>query len=181
MNTAKGVSARWRIVGLEYGMKLNDVNADEINTWAGERIAKQNLPLPAKPRYEDPEFQFPDDPADLTMMQLGQLMLRFAGFLGYSIHLLGLAESELTLVESELNGKVAGLSGPVRTALGRVKAEVIENAVLSNNPQLIPLHKRRLELTAIITRLGSMTKIYEKMYQALSRDLARREVESRVQ
>ncbi len=162
-------------------MQLSDVNADEINTWAGERIAKQNLPLPAKPRPGDPEYLFPDDPSDLSTMQLGQLMLRFAGFLGYAVHLLGLAESELTLVESELAGKVAGLAGPVRAALGRVKATEVENTVLSNNPQLVPLHKRRLELTAVITRLEPMTKIYEKMYQALSRDLARREVESRVQ
>ncbi|KKK56056.1 hypothetical protein LCGC14_3068350, partial [marine sediment metagenome] len=82
-------------------MKAIDIKADGINKWAKDIIAKKNLPIPKKPKQGDPEFDFPDDPSELSPTKLGQMMMRFTSYFGYTQWLLGLADSEFALVDSE--------------------------------------------------------------------------------
>ncbi|KKK58347.1 hypothetical protein LCGC14_3045360, partial [marine sediment metagenome] len=81
---------------------MGGLNAQEIHDWATERVNAQRLPLPSKPKNNEPEYEFPTDPSSLTSTELGQLMLRFASWYGYTVRLLGTADSELTLVDAEL-------------------------------------------------------------------------------
>ncbi|KKN00880.1 hypothetical protein LCGC14_1133310 [marine sediment metagenome] len=162
-------------------MKATDIKADDINTWAKEIIGKKRLPAPAKPKGKDPEYTFPDDPSTLSPTGLGQQMMKFASYFGYTQWLLGLADSEFALVDSEykVNMNVAGIK--IREDLGRVAADVVEAAVLHEDESLTPLYERRQKLLVIKIQLESRLKIYEKMYNALSRELARREMETRIQ
>ena len=156
------------------------LNAQEIHDWATERVNAQRLPLPSKPKNKEPEYEFPTDPSSLTSTELGQLMLRFASWYGYTVRLLGTADSELTLVDAELKLTVHQRGLEIRDTLGRVSADVVEAAVLKEHAELGPLNKRRLELTAVKIQLEARLKIYEKMHLALSRELARREMEARI-
>ena len=162
-------------------MKAIDIKADDIHKWARDIIGKKNLPIPKKPKGTDPEFSFPDDPSALSPTKLGQLMMRFTSYFGYTQWLLGLADSEFALVDSEykVNMNVAGIQ--VREELGRVAADVVEAVVLKNDSSLTPLYERRQKLTAIRIQLESRLKIYEKMNYALSRELTRRDMETRIQ
>lgn len=162
-------------------MKATDISASEIDQWAKDIIRTKNLPSPAKPKEDSPEYIFPEDPSDLGQNALGQHMMRFASYFGYTQWLLGLADSEYALVDSEykVHMNIAGLE--IREKLGRVAADVVEAAVLDEDEELTPLYERRQKLTAVKIQLESRLKIYEKMYNALSRELARREMESRIQ
>ncbi len=159
---------------------MGGLNAQEIHDWATERVSAQRLPLPKKPSEKDPEYEFPTDPASLNNPELGQLMLRFAGWYGYAVRLMGTAESELTLIDAEFRLTVNQQGLEIRETLGRVSADVVEAAVLKEHEELGPMNKRRLELTAVKIQLEARLKIYEKMHLALSRELARREMEARV-
>lgn len=163
-------------------MNALDVDSSELFDWATERVKRQNLPLPKKPRGADPEYDVVDDPDSLSSIELGQRMSRFAAWLTYCARLVGVVESELVLVEAEYKLKVNAAMIDAREALpGRPSADLVEAYVLRRDDELGPLYKRRLELVAIKAQLEPRLRIYEKAWQALSRELTRREIETRVQ
>lgn len=161
-------------------MKPEEIKAKDINEWAMGRIKGLGLPLPRKSKGTDPEFSFPDDPDEMTSTEVGQLMFRFADWFAYATRLLGMVDSELVLVESEYKLKVNMRGIKLREKLGRVSADVIESAVLAKDGDITEIYKRRLELLAIKTHLEARTKIYERGYQAMSRELTRREMGTRL-
>lgn len=162
-------------------VKPLDLHAQDIHTWAAEKIAKQHLPLPARPRFEGEEFSLPDDPASLTNTELGSWMLRLASLRAYAVRLLGIAESELVLVEQEYRLRVNSAGLQIREELsGRPAADVVESAVLARDGGIGPLYKRRLELVAVKAQLEPRVKVYEIASVALSRELSRREMEVRL-
>ena len=160
--------------------KPSEINMGELFDQVRGKVEKHHLPLPAKPKGSDVEFDFPDDPSALHGVQLGQMMLRFAGFFAYTQRLLSVLESELVLVDAEYRLQVNVASIEVRKDLGRLSAEVIEANVLADNEALTLLYKRRLELLSIKKLLEGRLSVYEKMGYALSRELSRREMEARL-
>ena len=142
---------------------------------------RQLFPLPKRPKIKDEGCELPDDFSTLSNVELGQLMGRFASWLGYGQRLLGLCESELLLVESEYRLKVNAAGVAVREELGRVSQDVIADVVLERNEDLTPLYKRKLELTTVKVQLESRLRTYERAWNALSRELSRRELEAKIQ
>ena len=159
----------------------NLLDSKAILRWVQEKMEKLRLPAPARPKYKDPEFIIPADPSSLTTTELGQRMLQTAGWYAYCQRMFGLCESELVLVDAEFKLKVNIIAYELRKELGRVNQEAIESiAVAKNKEELSPLYERRLQLTAVKKRLESQLLIYERVYQALSREQSRRELEARV-
>jgi len=156
------------------------IDGKQVSDWAAEKVLKQHLPLPAKPKGKEPEFEYPSDPTAITLSELGQWMLKLAGWHGYAIRLVGVADAELTALSAEYEMRVNSLGSEVRAELGRVNAQVVEATVLQNHPELEPLFKRRLELSTVKVHLDTRARIYEKLWNALSRELARREMEIRI-
>lgn len=150
-----------------------------------KKVESKGLPLPHKPTTKDPEFEFPEDPSGLSGTRLSQMMGRFTAWYAYTQRLLGLLDSELTLVDAEYKLLLvqAGLRLRSESEYGkRPSADIIEGAVLLEaDDDLLGLRDRKLELTAIKVQLASRILIYEKCYQALSRELTRREMEARIQ
>lgn len=161
-------------------MKPIDLKSSDIHSWAEEKLRKQNLPLPAKPKGENVEYEFPEDPNSVTNIELGQLMAQFASFFGYTQRLLGLAESEFILVEAEYKLQIHTRGIKLREEHGRISADAIEAMVLGEDGDLTELYKRYLELLTIKTQLDSRIKIFQAAYSALSRELSRREMEVRL-
>ncbi len=163
-------------------MNALDVNSDEIKEWANNKMARQGLPVPVKPHGGDPEFEYPEDPSKLTPVQIGQWMAKFTGWFNYATTLLGRVASELVPVEAEYRLKVNTLRADVLDGLpSRPAAEVVESEVLKGHDELGPLYKRRLELQTVEKILDARVKIYDRGYQAMSRELTRREMEGKIQ
>ena len=149
--------------------------------WVNERMAKQNLPPPAKPKLKDPEFTIPTDPSKLTNHELGSRMLQTSAWYAYAQYLLGRCESELVLVEAEFRLKANVVMQELRKEVGRINQEAIESIAVANNPEeLGGLYERRVQLMSIRKQLESRILIYEKGYNAFSREQSRREMEARV-
>lgn len=156
------------------------MNAKDTLEWVSGKMREHRLPQPAKPKGKNPEFSFPDDPSKLGNPALGKLMMKFSAFYGYAQYLYGMADSEYQLVDEDYRTKINQLGISVREDLGRVAADVVEAEVLSRNrEELAELKERRRKLTAVRIQLESRLKVYERMNNMLSRDLARREIESR--
>jgi len=146
-------------------------------------MLKQRLPLPKKPRAADPEFQYPEDPGILEPIEIGQWMSKFTSYFNYVTSLLGRVTSELVLVEAEYKLQVNSRRSEViaNLTITRPAAEVIEAEVLAQHDELGPLYERRLQLLTIKETLEARAKIYERGYQAMSRELSRREMEAKLQ
>jgi hypothetical protein len=156
------------------------MKAKDTLSWVDDKMKEHRLPRPKKPKGRDPEFEFPDDPSKLNSSQLGKLMMRYTAFYGYAQYLYGMADSEYTLVDEDYRTKINQLGIAVREDLGRVSADVVEAEVLNRNKkEFAKLKERRRKLIAVRTQVEARLKIYERFYNALSRDLARREIESR--
>ncbi|KKK99466.1 hypothetical protein LCGC14_2632460 [marine sediment metagenome] len=87
----------------------------------------------------------------------------------------------MLLVESEYRLRVNAAGVAVREELGRVSQDVIADVVLERNEDLTPLYKRKLELTTVKVQLESRLRTYERAWNALSRELSRRELEAKIQ
>ena len=163
-------------------MNATEVSSAEIQDWAEDKMGKQRLPLPTKPKGKDVEFEYPEDPSKLVSIEIGQWMSKFTGWLTWTTSLLGRITSELVLVEAEYRLKINSFRSEVLADLpGRPAAEVVEAEVLKQNDELGPLYERRLQLMTVKETLESRAKIYERGYQAMSRELSRREMEAKLQ
>ncbi len=162
-------------------MRPIEVNATEVQEWANEKLSQQRVPLPKQPIAKEATFQLPEDPDDLTLSELGQHMLRLNAYYAYARRLLGILEGELVPVEAEYKLKVTAAGNKIRGSgeIGkRPSADVVEAEVLSDSEDLGPLYERRLKLLTIKAQLQARLDIYERSYQAMSRELTRRSIEA---
>lgn len=158
----------------------SNIDGSEINERIKERQEKIGLPLPAKPKGFGKEYDFPEDPNSLQSVELGQLMLRMAGFNGYALRVIGGLEAEQVALEAEYRVAIADAGREIREKMGRVAADTIESLALANSPGLMPLYRRLTEIRVALARMNSLSKIYTSQAGALSRELSRREMDSRV-
>lgn len=143
--------------------------------WAQSKLQDLSLPQPRRPATEEKEYDFPEDPDSLTTTELGQLMLRFAGYAGYRMRQLGVLESELVALDREWKLKVGSYGTSIREQLGgRPSIETVEAYVLNAHPELLPLYKRVTELETVRANLKRQVETYEYAWQALSREQSRR-------
>lgn len=157
-----------------------NIKNEDIKTWVDEKMNKQRLPLPARPQAANPEFSFPEDPSLLSSIEVGQWMARFTAYLTYTARLLGNVESELVAVDAEYRLKInMGRDEVMDNLPKRPAAEVVEAEVLRRTPEITPLYERRLKLLAVKAQLMARITIFERSYQAMSRELSRREMEAR--
>jgi hypothetical protein len=163
--------------------QTTDVGLDgqAIYSWALERIKKQQLSLPAKPKQWVLEYELPEDPGLLTSLELGQLMLRLAAAYGYILRLLGVLDAEHTAIDAEYVTRVHTYALSARAELGRVNKELVEAHVVFEHAELRGLRKRRVELQTCRVLLDAYSKIYIFHHQALSREQSRRAEESRME
>jgi hypothetical protein len=146
----------------------------QVLDWAKGKLRAQRLPLPKKPAADKPEYEFPEDPDALTSVELGQLMLKYAAYHGYTLRLMGVLDAELTALESEYQLKVQTYGLEARQELGRVAFDAIEAAVLQKRRELVGVKKRITELRTVRASLEASSQIYERHWNALSREQARR-------
>jgi hypothetical protein len=161
---------------------MTDVDHEALFKLALEKVGKHNLPLPKKPNFDEAEFEIPEDPDDLTTIELGQRMMQATAFYGYSKRLLGVLDAELVPLDYAYNLRIQQHGNLLRVdpTFKNRSGEIIEAAVLANNDSLAPLLARRLELRSIKVLLEARLEIYDRTYTVLSRELSRREVESRI-
>ena len=161
-------------------MNAFDVDSDEVLGWATDRVARQNLPLPKKPKDFGDEYSIPDDPDDMESVELGQLIARFRSWIAYCVRLIGVTESEQVLLDDEWSLRMGAAMLDARNELGSgAKKDMLTAWALRESDDLGPLYLRRTQLKAVMAQLEPRLKIYERGYRALSRELSRREIETR--
>lgn len=159
------------------------MNSEDVIQATATAMGRLRLPAPARSKIEESEYSFPEDCSteSLSSTELGSKMLHFNALLGHTQWRLGQLESKLIAITAEYRIRVQqyGLEWKAAADVKRPSADVLEAAVLTEHTELVPLYQKKTELEAIQAQLESHVKIYERGWAALSRELARREMEVR--
>ncbi len=159
-------------------MSTATIDSKAIFDEASDRVARRGLPLPRQPSGKNLEYNYPDDPDSMSDIELGQKMSKFMAWYTYCMRLLGIVESEQVPVESEYMQRMGVAILEVRETLaGRPPAKLVEALILRDDVELGKLHKRKIELASVKAQLKPRLKIYNESWNALSRELTRRNME----
>lgn len=148
---------------------------------ANKILKDLGAPSPEKPKEFDKKFEFPTDVSRLKIHELGNQMLMFAAFRSYCDSQLASLESSMII----LSGVYEIILGYEMFTIqnehtgGRLVKEQMIAAAIQENTILNDLWQRKLEREAVINSLKAKYRMFDQSYQALSRELARREIESR--
>jgi len=146
-----------------------------------EKLSATGLPMPARPKDYGEEYDFPADPTALTSTGLGQLQARLAGWHGYAIRLLALAEADHDLLANRFDialGRkmnLLGLAGGKRQLKDTLRA-----AALAAEPILESAANALAEKSAYMKILKAQASIFEAQAKTLSREQSRRSDEIRM-
>ena len=149
-------------------MKATDVKTADVMQWAKDEIQRQGVLTP----------KYPDDQTTIDEAELSEYMREFSAMYSWATRLLGLTEAELHLVENEVNLYVDAKKPTVK-AEGRVTKEVAAAIILSTDEHIGEAYESLQRLSALHTMLEAVCRACDKSFQALSRDLSRREIEIR--
>ena len=143
---------------------------EEITKWARDKVKELKVSIP----------DFPEDHTAIGNVELQQYMSRFSGAYAWSSRRVGLTEIDYTAASEVLTNELNIKGLKYREGLGRVSVDVVNAAVLEGDEELRDLNLQVMKLKALLTLLETSSRICDKLWQALSREQARREMESRL-
>ena len=145
-----------------------------------DRLDGTGLPWPKRPGDYGTEYEFPSDITVKSPASVGKLQSRLAGWEGYVIRLLALADIDLDLLQISydiaLGEKMAEIqkSGSKCTLKDTLRAEAL-TAVPALKRATFAIAERK----ALVSALKAQKSIYEKQRNAVSREQSRRSDEFR--
>jgi len=134
--------------------------------------------LPNKPTTFGKDYDFPEDINKLTSQELGKWMFKLAAWKGYALRMASVTESEASLVEDAYNVLLAKAASEVILEK-RINKELLSGRALASNPDLQKLKVRFMETAAEVISLKRVLEIYTMEIEIISREITRRDIESR--
>lgn len=145
-----------------------------------ERLDDSGLPWPAKPKDYGEEYSFPTDPTTLTYQALSQLQARLAGWHGYAVRLLAVADVAASTLQKRfdlaLGMKMAEVEPEHKSSL----LSVLRSHALLADPRLEKAAYTLIEKDAYAKALKAQASIFEMQAKAMSREQSRRSDEIRL-
>lgn len=145
------------------------------------RLNDSGLPWPAKPKDYGEEYSFPTDPTTLNYQALGQLQARLAGWHGYAVRVLALADVDHDILDGRFNIALGMKMSALEKASGKrglkdtLRAEALAaEATLSNAAYGL------VEKAAYVKAMKAQASIFDQQAKALSREQSRRSDEIRL-
>jgi hypothetical protein len=142
-----------------------------------KRIPSVIVSLPSKPASFGQEYTFPEGIENLPSMILGGWLLKLAAWRGYVIRLLSKIEMDEKVLEEFLQTKIA-----VQIAKGTekkiTKDQALGRVVLEKEGS--ELRSELIAKSAQVVSLKRVLEIYTTQFEAISREISRRGIESRL-
>ena len=135
-----------------------------------------NHPLPLKPKSFGKEYEFPEEVSNIPSLQLGNWLLKLAAWRGYTIRIVARIEMEYTIMDETFNAKVT--KQLAQTSDKRITKEQAVGKVLSD-PEDTKLKVKVIEKHGQLVALKRILEIYTTQFEAISREISRRGIESR--
>jgi hypothetical protein len=136
----------------------------------------KNHSMPFKPASFGTEYEFPEEVSKLPSITLGSWLVKMAAWRGYTLRMLAGAEMEEKVMEEYLASKIA---------LKMATSEVKLTKDLALGHVLLDQENAKLRLDYItkeaqVVALKRILEIYTSQFDAISREISRRGIESRI-
>lgn len=164
---------------------VNRSTYDEAVRRAEEIFKKHSFPSPTKPAGFAEEYTFPTDPAAVSIHEVGKLMMTLAAWKAYCAKILAEQDGSLQALESVYDIILGYEMWKVQkehttTSAGRLVKEQLIAIAINSNETLRDVYELKTAKSIFKARLAAQYGIYDSQFQALSREVSRRETESRV-
>jgi hypothetical protein len=146
--------------------KLNKKYDDLVGTFS----------VPNKPSTFGKAYNFPEDVANVSSMDLGKWLFRLAGWKGYVIKMLSTAESVSYIMNEVLESK-ATMKMAQYASDKRIVKEVLRGKVIGEDPELKELKCKCIEKNGEIMMLKRLLEMYSSQLDVISREISRRSLE----
>lgn len=133
--------------------------------------------LPSRPKSFGKEYDFPEDISGVQSMHLGNWLLKLAAWRGYTIRLLAKTEMEFTIMDDAFNAKVTKQLAQITEK--RITKEQAVGKVLAD-PESTQLKVKLIEKHGQLVSMKRLLEIYTTQFEAISREISRRGIESRL-
>jgi len=142
-----------------------------------KRIPSTIVSMPYKPSSFGKEYSFPESVSDLPSLEIGGWLLKMAAWRGYVLRLLAQVELDEKILEEFLNTKIA-----VEIAKEKdkrmTKDQALGKVVLTNEGET--LRTDLIAKQAQVVNLKRVLEIYTTQFEAISREISRRGIESQL-
>jgi len=140
-----------------------------------EKISDSGLPWPAKPKDYGEEYTFPSDPTSLTYQAIGQLQARLAGWHGYAVRILAIADMAADMLQGRFDIALSLKMAELEADDGkRGLKDILRARALGADPGLQAAAYALIEKSAYAKMLKAQASIYEQQAKAISREQSRR-------
>ncbi len=150
-----------------------DIAIEKIN----DKLDK--FPLPQKPKTFGEAYEFPQDIANVTSIDLGKWLFKLAAWKGYALKMLAYAETELSIIDDLYDATLAKYLGSMEPDR-LMKKEAMIGKALNNNEKLKNLKSRVVLQSGEVAGIKRIVEIYTLQLEVVSREISRRGQEQRL-
>jgi len=135
--------------------------------------------LPQKPKTFGEEYLFPEDTSNITSVELGNWLFKLASWKGYALRLIAIAEMEKSVLEDIFNTSLARRIGELDRG-DRSTKELALGKIIGKDGEMRKKKAKLIEKDAEVTSLRRLVEIYSFQFDAISREITRRNSENRI-
>lgn len=134
------------------------------------------FPIPTKPSTFGKPYTFPEDVAGIGSTDLGKWLFKLAGWKGYTVKLLAVADSVNYVMNEVLEAKITMKMATYVTDKKMVK-EAMRGKIIGEDAELKELKCKAIEKTGEVMMLKRLLDMYSSQLDIVSREISRRNID----
>jgi hypothetical protein len=134
------------------------------------------FPTPNKPSTFGKPYTFPEDIAGVGSTDLGKWLFKLAGWKGYTVKLLAVADSVNYVMNEVLEAKITMKMATFVSDKKMVK-DALRGKIIGEDAELKELKCRSIEKTGEVMMLKRLLEMYSSQLDIVSREISRRDQE----
>ena len=134
------------------------------------------FPTPTKPSTFGKPYTFPEDVAGLGSTDLGRWLFKLAGWKGYTIKMLAVADSVNYVMNEVLEAKITMKMATYVSDKKLVK-DALRGKIIGEDTELKELKCKCIEKTGEVMMLKRLLDMYSSQLDIISREISRRSIE----
>jgi len=147
------------------------MSEDTVISKINDKLDK--FPLPQKPKTFGDVYEFPEDIANVTSIDLGRWMFKIAAWKGYALKILAYAETEHAIIDDLYDATLATTLGSMEPDKMSKKEALIGKA-LNADEKLKSLKSRVIAKSGEVAGIKRIVEIYSLQLEVVSREISRR-------
>lgn len=147
----------------------------------GKEVQVLDLPYLEKPFGAGKPYQWPDDLAIITSLELARLSGRTSGWIQWTMNAVGKESATVMVIEAAFNILLGKKMQEIADSYLKNKPnkDELRALAISGDSRLTSIYRVLLSKQTLLVRLNAELGVYQEQARALSREQSRREAQDR--